>query len=416
MTTRLARARAMVAEMRAGVPPPARVVLSAFGIVGASLPAERGPRIWDLDVAAALADKASAPVSITINTSGGSTSEAFSIFERLRSHRGVVTARVLGACHSAGTAILLGADVRTATPGSKFLLHASAFDDPSINRWTADALRHHADLAAGVDEKLVAIYAERTGWAKDWFKRAIKTESLIGAETALRIGLIHEIASPRKSKPHTPAPGMYARRGAISGSSSYSAKASGSHGEMMLYGPIGDYLGGISPLAVAGDLKALGNVKTLDVRISSDGGDVWQGRTIYSLLQQHPAKIVVHVDGLAASIASLIAMAGDEIRMADGSFMMIHKASALAYGNDDELRDTIELLKVIDTTLVDTYVARTGQTKEKVKAMLGAETWLTADQAKSLGFADTVVGHARTAARVRADAGYRRIPTSLRPQ
>jgi ATP-dependent Clp protease protease subunit len=98
--------------------------------------------------------------------------------------------------------------------------------------------------------------------------------------------------------------------------------------EIYLYGTVGaDWFGeGVTAKQFAADLKGLGKVKTIDLRINSDGGSVFEGKTIYSLLAEHPAKVITRIDGLAASIASLIAMAGDEIHIAEGGFVMIHNA------------------------------------------------------------------------------------------
>lgn len=178
------------------------------------------------------------------------------------------------------------------------------------------------------------------------------------------------------------------------------AKA-GDVGEIVLYGIIGEsWFGGISANQFSRDLKALGNVKTINVRINSDGGDVFEGRTMYTLLAQHPARIVTHVDGLAASIASVIAMAGDEIRMADGSYMMIHRAWGVAIGNEDDMTRTADLLRSVSGSLAETYVARTGNDRAKVDAWMRDETWFTAAEAKEAGFADVVDEPVRAAAAV----------------
>jgi ATP-dependent protease ClpP protease subunit len=112
----------------------------------------------------------------------------------------------------------------------------------------------------------------------------------------------------------------------------------------MLYGVIGeiylyDWFGdGVTAKQFADDLKALGNVKTIDLRINSEGGSVFDGKAMYSLLNEHKAKIIVHIDGLAASAASFVAMAGDEIEIAEGGFVMIHNAYMVAMGDARELR------------------------------------------------------------------------------
>lgn len=208
----------------------------------------------------------------------------------------------------------------------------------------------------------------------------------------------------------------------------YRMAAKADRGEIYLYDIIGaGWLGGISARQFAKDLKALGAVKTIDVRINSDGGDVFDGRAMYTLLAEHPARIVVHVDGLAASIAALIAMAGDEVRMADGTMLMIHNAWGLAIGEAKEMRQTADLLDSVSATIRDTMAKRSGNTPDDVQAWMDAETWMTADVAKDRGFADVVTEPVKAAAMVRdlvhAESGYRvaastrfkHIPAALRP-
>ncbi len=211
----------------------------------------------------------------------------------------------------------------------------------------------------------------------------------------------------------------------------YQVKAakSGDSAEIYIYDIIGSgWLGGISAENFASDLKALGNVRTIDVRINSDGGDVFDGRTIYSLLAQHKANINIYVDGLAASIASLIAMAGNRIIMADGSMMMIHNAWGLVVGNADEMRKQANLWEMIDQTLVKTYCARTGISAPKCIEMMNEETWMTADEALKNGFADEIVEGKKVAAQVRdlvsskdgrvvpISDRFHNVPTNLRPR
>lgn len=126
----------------------------------------------------------------------------------------------------------------------------------------------------------------------------------------------------------------------------------------------------------------------LTVAINSVGGDVFAGISIYNSLVQYSGRVTVRVDGLAASIASIIAMAGDKIIMSPGSEMMIHKPWTLAIGDSEELQKNIEILDKIQESLVSIYTARTGLTKEEIVTMLEAETWMTADEAVEKGFAD----------------------------
>lgn len=129
---------------------------------------------------------------------------------------------------------------------------------------------------------------------------------------------------------------------------------------------------------------------TIHLRVNSPGGDVFEARAIKTALEQHKASVKVHIDGLAASAATFIAMAGDEIEMAQGSFFMIHQAWSIAMGNANDFRDTANLLEKIDSQIVNDYAKRTKQDTEQLANWMQAETWFTADEAKEHGFVDSV--------------------------
>ena len=175
-------------------------------------------------------------------------------------------------------------------------------------------------------------------------------------------------------------------------------------GELTLYGDISDaswWGDEVTPAQFKDDLDALGDVSELDIYINSGGGDVFAGIAIYNMLRRHPARKVVRIDGLAASIASVIAMAGEEIVMAENAMMMIHEAWANVSGNKRELRKVAEELERIDGVLAFTYTARSGGEEKDIKAMLEAETWMTAKEAVEKGFADRVETGLKAAASVR---------------
>jgi ATP-dependent Clp protease, protease subunit len=150
-----------------------------------------------------------------------------------------------------------------------------------------------------------------------------------------------------------------------------------------------EWWGGVSPQAF---VKALNEIKasTIHLRVNSPGGSVFAGRAMEQALREHSAQVIAHVDGLAASAASFLIMGADEIRMAPGSFLMIHKAWTFTFGNEDDLRKQADLLAQIDTSLVKTYATRTGQKAEDIAEWMAAETWIEADRAVELGFANTV--------------------------
>lgn len=163
--------------------------------------------------------------------------------------------------------------------------------------------------------------------------------------------------------------------------------------DLYLYDDIGGdpfFGGGITSKQVVDDLAKLGPVSTLNVRINSVGGTVFEGVAIYNALARLPAKVVAHVDGLAASIASLIAMAGREIRIASNALIMIHDPRGVARGTADDMRHAADTLETVRGTMVTTYAKRTKQPEKMISDWMAAETWFTAEDAVSSGLADTV--------------------------
>jgi len=137
------------------------------------------------------------------------------------------------------------------------------------------------------------------------------------------------------------------------------------------------------------ELDGLGDVGTLNIYINSPGGDVFAGNSIYNMLKRHKAQKVVYIDGLAASIASVIAMAGDKIIMPKNSMIMIHKAWAGIMGNSADMIKMADTLKQIDVSIASAY-ERTGLSNEKIVDLMENETWMTAEEAVEYGFADEV--------------------------
>jgi ATP-dependent protease ClpP protease subunit len=162
--------------------------------------------------------------------------------------------------------------------------------------------------------------------------------------------------------------------------------------EILIYSDIGeDFFGdGVTAKLIKAELdKAEGDIT---VRINSYGGDVFEGVAIHNLLKGYQGKTTVIVDGIAASAASIIAMAGDEIIMAENSMMMIHDPWTMAVGSAKEMRETADLLDKIRDSLVKTYNTQTGIEEDKLRDMLAAETWLAADEAFDMKFATSVNG------------------------
>lgn len=144
---------------------------------------------------------------------------------------------------------------------------------------------------------------------------------------------------------------------------------------------------GVTAKRIGAALRAIGN-RDVRVDINSPGGDFFEGVAIYNQLRAHPAKVTVNVMGLAASAASVIAMAGDEIYMGDGAFLMIHNAWAVAIGNRHDLTDAAAMLEPFDAAMAQVYAARAGIDTDAAAALMDAETWLGAQQAVDDGFAD----------------------------
>lgn len=194
-------------------------------------------------------------------------------------------------------------------------------------------------------------------------------------------------------------------------------KAKGNRGEIWLYEQIGaSFWGdGITAKSFQKELQALGKVTSINVRINSPGGDVFDGFAIYNQLKQHPASIEVDVDGVAASIASIIAMAADEgkLRMAKNSLMMIHDPSGGAFGGEDEMLRVAALLRTIKGNLADTYVSRTGLAKSEIENWMSEETWFTAEAAMQKGFADAVTAESAVTACF-DPTGFRNVPEALK--
>lgn len=165
--------------------------------------------------------------------------------------------------------------------------------------------------------------------------------------------------------------------------------------EIFIYGTIGTswWEESISASQFGRDLQALGNdIEEINVRINSSGGSVYDGLAIRSLLKNHKAYVKVVIDGLAASIASIIAMGADEIIMSLGSQMMIHNPMGSAFGEAKTLREIADLLDKVRDSLVDVYIDKTGMERETLNALLDKEHWMNAHEAVEQGFADKVEG------------------------
>lgn len=164
-------------------------------------------------------------------------------------------------------------------------------------------------------------------------------------------------------------------------------------GEIVLSGTVGNIFfmeEGFTALDVVKALATLGRGSDVTVRINSGGGIATEGAAIFSALDSHKGKVTVVVEGVAASAASLIAMAGSEVVMRAGSVMMIHDPASFTVGDAAEHSKTIEMLDTIATAMADIYAEKTGKKPDAMRAMMREETWMSATDAKKNGFADRI--------------------------
>ena len=171
--------------------------------------------------------------------------------------------------------------------------------------------------------------------------------------------------------------------------------AYGDKAEIWIYDSIGAEHNGITSKEFAENLKGLGLVDSINVYVNSDGGSVFDGYAIYESIRRHPAHVTVYVDGLAASIASVIALAGDAIVMAANSLLMIHNPWCAGEPHDKKVSD---LLEKVRKQILDVYVRRTGSDRETIEQMMRDEIWMDAGEALALGFCDSISEPHRIAA------------------
>lgn len=194
--------------------------------------------------------------------------------------------------------------------------------------------------------------------------------------------------------------------------------------DVFLYGEVTKYAweeyGEVSSTLFKQELDDLGEVDTLNLHINSPGGSVFEGITIFNMLKMHKAKVNVYVDALAASIASVIAMCGDQIYMHKNSMMMIHHAWTYASGNAQQLRKAADDIEKISKSSSMTYVERAGDklTEDKLEELLTEETWLSAEEALSYGLCDVVLEANEAVASIseRLCKEYKNIPQQFMSQ
>lgn len=147
---------------------------------------------------------------------------------------------------------------------------------------------------------------------------------------------------------------------------------------------------GVTANRIAGALRGIGG-KDVTVNINSPGGDVFEGLAIYNMLREYSGQVTVRVLGVAASAASVIAMAADNLQIARAGFLMIHNAWVMAVGNRNDLREVADTLQVFDGTMADIYAVRSGMSKSDITSLMDNETWINGETAVDQGFADSLL-------------------------
>ena len=190
----------------------------------------------------------------------------------------------------------------------------------------------------------------------------------------------------------------------------YTIRAQATGAEVVIYDEIGAY--GVSAKGFLAELGALPDATPLTLRLNSPGGSVFDAVAIYNAIKRHSGTVTVWIDGIAASAASYIAMAGDEIVMPENAFLMIHDPAGMVMGTAIDMRAMAEALDKIKGSLLQGYAAKSGRPQEEIAPLMAAETWLDAKDALDLGFADRIAEPVRIAARF--DVGrFRNAPPAL---
>jgi ATP-dependent protease ClpP protease subunit len=148
---------------------------------------------------------------------------------------------------------------------------------------------------------------------------------------------------------------------------------------------------GIGALSVLDAIEQAGTASILNIYINSPGGDVFESRAIMAAIDRFPGKTVAHIDSLCASAATSVALSCDEVNMNDGALFMVHNASGMVWGDKQAMRDTADLLQKVELSIIKDYTDKTGKPDAEIIALMDAETWMTATEAKANGFIDNVV-------------------------
>jgi ATP-dependent Clp endopeptidase proteolytic subunit ClpP len=190
----------------------------------------------------------------------------------------------------------------------------------------------------------------------------------------------------------------------------YTIRARSSGTEVLIYDEIGAY--GVTAKGFLAELGALPDDAAIDLRLNSPGGSVFDAVAIYNALRRHPGEVTVWIDGIAASAASYIAMAGDTIVMPENAFLMIHDPSGLVMGTAEDMRSTAEALDKVKVSLIQGYATKSGKPDDEIAALMAAETWLDATEALDLALIDRIAEPVKLAASFDV-ARFRNAPPEL---
>lgn len=189
--------------------------------------------------------------------------------------------------------------------------------------------------------------------------------------------------------------------------------------ELDFYGPISEFSwfgDEITPALFKADLYRAGDGGPVTIRINSAGGDVIAASVIRSTIVDYPGRVTVRIDGLCASAATFVAIAGDVVKMQDTGYFMIHDPWTFAWGTVDELRATIDLLKTVKEAIIEAYLTKSSLPADKLSKMMNDETWMSAKVAQEYGFVDEVIGGKRPPLQGAANAAllnYVNLPEAL---
>lgn len=190
--------------------------------------------------------------------------------------------------------------------------------------------------------------------------------------------------------------------------------------EIWMYEQIGEDFWSGGGITAKSFQKELSDIKAnqIDLHINSPGGEVFDGITIYNLIKQHPANVTTYIDGIAASIASVIALAGDKIIMAENALYMMHNPFGMVMGNSEDMRKMADVLDKVRGSISLAYKTKSGKADDEINSLMDAETWMNADEAQAAGFVDEISEQMDMAACAKfvpamVQAKFKHIPENL---